>query len=153
MNMELELVMEKYYWINEKSVKFLERGYLAEGQTPQQRIKEIADNSIYNLPYVILTAREKIKDYTSHIEFLRVSKFNSDSSELTVNELKFAQYLALKKIKENTDVKKQDPELIVVVFLRYADAGKEAAPLAAQMISKWREIQKKQMVKAAQSIE
>ena len=45
MNMELELVMEKYYWINEKSVKFLERGYLAEGQTPQQRIKEIADNA------------------------------------------------------------------------------------------------------------
>lgn len=42
-----------------------------------------------------------------------------------------------------TDTKKQDPELVVVVFLRYGDAGKEAAPLAAQMIHKWREIQKK----------
>ena len=32
------------------------------------------------------------------------------------------------------------PELIVVVFLRYGDHGKEAAPLAAQIIKKWREI-------------
>lgn len=42
-----------------------------------------------------------------------------------------------------TDAKKTDPELVVVVFLRFGDAGKEAAPLAAQMIHKWREIKKK----------
>ena len=36
-----------------------------------------------------------------------------------------------------------DPELIVVVFLRYADHGKEAAPLAAQIIKKWREIKER----------
>ncbi|MDP1607834.1 MAG: penicillin-binding transpeptidase domain-containing protein [Chlamydiales bacterium] len=39
--------------------------------------------------------------------------------------------------------KKKQPELVVVVFLRYADGGKEAAPLAAQVIHKWREIQGK----------
>jgi cell division protein FtsI/penicillin-binding protein 2 len=32
------------------------------------------------------------------------------------------------------------PELVVVVFLRYGDGGKEAAPLASQIIHKWREI-------------
>lgn len=32
------------------------------------------------------------------------------------------------------------PELVVVVYLRYGAFGKEAAPLAAQMIKKWREI-------------
>jgi len=32
------------------------------------------------------------------------------------------------------------PELIVVVYLRYGGFGKEAAPLAAQIVSKWREI-------------
>lgn len=32
------------------------------------------------------------------------------------------------------------PELIVVVYLRYGGYGKEAAPLAAQMVQKWREI-------------
>ncbi|MBS0624504.1 MAG: hypothetical protein JSS32_00465 [Verrucomicrobia bacterium] len=32
------------------------------------------------------------------------------------------------------------PDLVVVVYLRYGDGGKEAAPLAAQVILKWREI-------------
>jgi cell division protein FtsI/penicillin-binding protein 2 len=40
------------------------------------------------------------------------------------------------------DLHHEDPELVVVVFLRFADAGKEAAPLAAQMVHKWREIQR-----------
>lgn len=35
------------------------------------------------------------------------------------------------------------PELIVVVYLRYGGYGKEAAPLAAQIIKKWREIKQK----------
>lgn len=34
------------------------------------------------------------------------------------------------------------PELIVVVYLRYGGYGKEAAPLAAQIVKKWREIKK-----------
>lgn len=37
------------------------------------------------------------------------------------------------------------PELIVVVYLRYGGYGKEAAPLAAQMVKKWREITQKRM--------
>ena len=37
----------------------------------------------------------------------------------------------------------ETPELIVVVFSRFADSGKESAPLAAQMVKKWREIKKK----------
>ena len=34
-----------------------------------------------------------------------------------------------------------DPELVVVVYLRSGDYGKEAAPLCAEIINKWREIQ------------
>ena len=34
----------------------------------------------------------------------------------------------------------EHPEITVVVFLPYGDYGKEAAPLAAQVIKKWREI-------------
>jgi cell division protein FtsI/penicillin-binding protein 2 len=33
------------------------------------------------------------------------------------------------------------PELVIVVFSRYGEAGKEGAPIAAQLIHKWREIQ------------
>jgi len=35
------------------------------------------------------------------------------------------------------------PELIVVVYLRYGGYGKEAAPLAAQIVKKWRDIKQK----------
>lgn len=35
------------------------------------------------------------------------------------------------------------PELIVVVYLRYGGYGKEAAPLAAQIVKRWREIKQK----------
>lgn len=35
------------------------------------------------------------------------------------------------------------PELIVVVYLRYGGYGKEAAPLAAQIVKKWRELKVK----------
>lgn len=36
-----------------------------------------------------------------------------------------------------------EPEIAVVVYLRYGGYGKEAAPLAAQMIKKWKEIKNK----------
>lgn len=35
------------------------------------------------------------------------------------------------------------PELVVVVYLRFGVYGKEAAPVAAQVVNKWREIKKK----------
>lgn len=35
------------------------------------------------------------------------------------------------------------PELAVLVFLRFGESGKEGAPIAAQMIHKWREISQK----------
>lgn len=43
----------------------------------------------------------------------------------------------------STKTRWDKPELVVVVFLRFGDAGKEAAPIAAQIIRKWREIKKK----------
>ena len=33
---------DRYYWLNKDSRKFLERGYLLEGETAEQRIKDIA---------------------------------------------------------------------------------------------------------------
>lgn len=36
---------QKYYWLNEDSIKFLEAGYLEEGTAPKERIKQIADNA------------------------------------------------------------------------------------------------------------
>lgn len=35
--------MAQFEWLNEDSVEFLKRGYLSEGETPKQRIRDIAD--------------------------------------------------------------------------------------------------------------
>ena len=37
--------MEKFYWLNEDSRTFLSRGYLSEGETPEQRIRDIAEKA------------------------------------------------------------------------------------------------------------
>ena len=37
--------MEKFYWLTKDSRQFLERGYLMEGVTPEERVKDIADNA------------------------------------------------------------------------------------------------------------
>jgi ribonucleoside-diphosphate reductase alpha chain len=39
------MIREKYYWLNEDSIKFLERGYLSEGESPHNRIKKIAETA------------------------------------------------------------------------------------------------------------
>jgi cell division protein FtsI/penicillin-binding protein 2 len=41
---------------------------------------------------------------------------------------------------EEHSPKWEKPEIVVAVYLRYGDGGKEAAPLAAQIIKKWREL-------------
>lgn len=33
----------KYYWLNDESIQFLRRGYIPDNQTPQERIREMAD--------------------------------------------------------------------------------------------------------------
>lgn len=40
------------------------------------------------------------------------------------------------------DEDKEKPELVVVVYLRFGKQGKDAAPIAAQLVEKWREIKK-----------
>lgn len=37
--------MEKFYWLNDDSRTFLSRGYLQDGETPEERIREIADKA------------------------------------------------------------------------------------------------------------
>lgn len=55
--------MKKWYWVNDKSVKFLERGYLSEGQTPQQRVRVIAETAEKILG--ISGFANKFEDYVS----------------------------------------------------------------------------------------
>jgi len=53
----------KYYWLNKDSRKFLSRGYLDEGETAEQRVKNIADTAEKFLN--IQGFSEKFEDYMS----------------------------------------------------------------------------------------
>ncbi len=37
--------IQDYYWLNEDSRKFLEKGYIPDGMTPEQRFRQVADNA------------------------------------------------------------------------------------------------------------
>jgi ribonucleoside-diphosphate reductase alpha chain len=54
---------EKYYWLNKDSRKFLERGYLLEGETAEHRIRDIADSAERLLG--ITGFADKFEDYMS----------------------------------------------------------------------------------------
>ena len=56
--------MEKYYWLNEDSRKFLERGYLTGDQSPEERITEIAKAAQKELK--IKDFAEKFEEYMSY---------------------------------------------------------------------------------------
>lgn len=54
---------ENYYWLNKHSRLFLERGYIKEGSTPEERIREIAENAEKILK--IKGFADKFEDYMS----------------------------------------------------------------------------------------
>jgi ribonucleoside-diphosphate reductase alpha chain len=56
--------MEKYYWLNEDSRKFLERGYLKEGETAEDRISVIAKTAQKELK--IKNFAKKFEEYMSY---------------------------------------------------------------------------------------
>jgi ribonucleoside-diphosphate reductase alpha chain len=53
--------MEKFYWLNEDSRKFLSRGYLSEGETAESRIRDIADKAEWYLKDMAKTEEAKNK--------------------------------------------------------------------------------------------
>lgn len=55
--------MQKYKWLNKDSRKFLERDYLLEGETPEQRIRDIAERAEQLLG--VSGFADKFEDYMS----------------------------------------------------------------------------------------
>ena len=56
--------MEKYYWLNDDSRKFLQRGYLTGDQTPEERITQIAKTAEGDLKKAGFA--EKFEEYMSY---------------------------------------------------------------------------------------
>ena len=55
--------MEKYYWLNDTSRAFLDKGYLVNGQSAEERIRQIAEyaEKILEMPGFA----DKFEDYMS----------------------------------------------------------------------------------------
>ncbi|MCB1109557.1 MAG: hypothetical protein KDK64_01120 [Chlamydiia bacterium] len=73
---------------------------------------------------------------TSTAEFVYRPTLDREGGPLICKDIWFGAL----SFKEGEDYRIDMPELSVVVYLKYGDYGKEAAPLAAQIIKKWREI-------------
>jgi cell division protein FtsI/penicillin-binding protein 2 len=76
---------------------------------------------------------------TGTAEILFHPHINPSSSAAMYKHIWFAAL----SFEENQKRLWDSPELVVIIYLRYGGGGREAAPLAAQMIHKWREIKNK----------
>jgi len=74
------MTKEKYYWLNDDSRKFLERGYLLDGEVAEQRYRNIAEGAEQILK--IKGFADKFEDYLSKgyysISSPIISNFNRD---------------------------------------------------------------------------
>lgn len=55
------MTYEKFYWLNDDSRTFLSRGYLSAGETPEQRIRDIADKAEWYLKDMALSKEDASK--------------------------------------------------------------------------------------------
>ena len=86
-----------------------------------------------------LSLRNQLIGKTGTAETLYKQWIDSESKAEIVNNIWFGGISFHQDVKGNTLWDK--PELAIAVYLRFSDTGgKEAAPLAAQIIAKWREI-------------
>lgn len=97
--------------------------------------------TLYEYPKWIPEYKKLQKDFigkTSTAEFIYRPTLDREGKPVICKDIWFGSLL----FKEDEDYRIDTPELSVVVYLKFGDYGKEAAPLAAQIIKKWREIQK-----------
>ncbi len=73
---------------------------------------------------------------TSTAEFIYRPFLDRETPPLMCKDIWFGAL----SFKEEDDYRVDMPDLSVIVYLKFGDYGKEAAPLAAQIIKKWREI-------------
>jgi cell division protein FtsI/penicillin-binding protein 2 len=106
----------------------------AKGSARPTSIKELLRNPLLMRDYLVL--QHLMVGKTGTAEIVCNLSMNPSAAPQIYKYTWFGSILF-------SDLKHTDPELVVVVFLRFGDAGKEAAPLAAQIIHKWREIKKK----------
>ncbi len=104
----------------------------AFGSARPGRIKALHQNPQWKRDY--LSVKNTLVGKTSTAEFRYHPTLDRESSPITCKHASFGGISF--KSESNWD----EPELAIVVSLRFGDYGKEAAPLAALIVKKWREL-------------
>lgn len=120
------------------------RNHLLEGM--RRVVKKTHQGSLAPLSRVYANHPEAISDYVDYKDQIIGKTSTSESMErIDMDEeegTNLYQHVWFGGISFEKDVTStfDNPELVIVVYLRFGSYGKEAAPLAAQMVHKWREI-------------
>lgn len=102
-------------------------------------IQYLRNNPTANKTYLDL--QKQLIGKTGTAEVLHKQWLDSESKAEIHNHVSFGGLV----FPEGSNILEEDAELAIVVYLRFSVAGgKEAAPIAAQIAAKWREIQKRQ---------
>ncbi|MES2200384.1 MAG: penicillin-binding transpeptidase domain-containing protein [Chlamydiota bacterium] len=110
----------------------------SRGSARPSIIQYLRNNSTASKTYIDL--QKQLFGKTGTAEILYKQWLDSESKAEIHNHISFGGLI----FPEGSDPLEDEAELAVVVYLRFSVAGgKEAAPIAAQIAAKWREIQKR----------
>lgn len=114
----------------------------AKGLARPQAIRALYRNPEWKKNYLEL--KRQLIGKTGTAEILYKQSIDAQTEAKIHNQIWFSGIA----FSEEDDQNWMDPELTIVVYLRLSESGgKEAAPLAAQMVKKWREIKRNKALK------
>ena len=108
------------------------------GSARPNRIKTLYQNPHWMRSY--LSVKNSLVGKTSTAEFRYHPTLDRESRPITCKHASFGGISFKATNAYSTSGKWAEPELVVVVSLPFGDYGKEAAPLAALIVKKWREL-------------
>ncbi len=82
---------------------------------------------------------------TGTAEFYYKPTIDAETEAVIKNHIWFAALAYKEPVSERGP--QEEPELVIVVYLQHGDTGRNAAPIAAQILKKWREIKNRHIPK------
>ena len=128
--------------IRRELVEGMRRVVMGEkGPVQPHRIRSLYEHPKWIPEYKAL--QNQLIGKTSTAEFAYRPTLDREGGGLICKDIWFGTL----SFKEGESYQFDMPDLCVIIYLKFGDYGKEAAPLAAQIIKRWREIEKRHKIK------
>jgi len=132
---EVKRVIDMPPWVRTELMEGMRRVVMGDkGPAQPYRIRTLYEHPKWIPEYKAL--QDQFIGKSSTAEFIHRPTLDRERDPLICKDIWFGAL----SFKKRDDYRIDMPELVVVVYLKFGDYGKEAAPLAAQIIKKWREI-------------